>query len=139
MVEQRHRTSEAGICRRERTYLHLNIENDDFPLLRLLLDGSLACAVSVASKLGVLNEAILGDQVLERLHGYEVVVRAIFLASAGLARRVRDREGEAVRVRIEELAVEGSLAHARGSGDDEWSAVGRRCWAERQFWNLELG
>jgi len=100
---------------RARAYLHLNVEQDDLALLGLLLNGHLAGAVAVAAKLCVLDEAVAADEVLEVVHGDEVVVDAILLAVAGGARGVRDGEGEGLGVALEEQVVEGSLADARGA------------------------
>lgn len=106
------------------SYLHLDVEHDDAALGGLLLNGLLGGAVAVAAELGVLDEAVLGDEVLELGHGDEEVVGAVLLAGAGGTRRVRDGQGEAVRVRGEQAAVQGALAHARGARDDERAAVG---------------
>lgn len=66
----------------------------------------------------MLHEAAVSDEVLEVLHLDEVVVHAVGLARAGRARRVRDGEGEGVRVAREEEVVERALADARGAGED---------------------
>lgn len=111
-------------------YLHLDVQHHDLALGRLLLDGRLAGPVAVAAELGVLDEPVLRDQVLERLHRHEVVVHAVLLALARLARRVRYREREGVGVRCEELAVQCALADAGRARDDEGPPVGWRCCAE---------
>ena len=72
----------------------------------------------------MLHEAVLPDQVLEVRHLDEVVVHAVGLAGARGARRVRDGEREGVRVAVEEEAVEGPLADARGAGEDNRALVG---------------
>ena len=75
-------------------YLHLNVQDDDAALFRLLLDGHLAGAVAVLAELGVLDEAVLGDQVLEVRVGDVVVVDAVLLAGPGRARGVRDLDAD---------------------------------------------
>ncbi len=72
---------------------------------------------------GVLDEAVGGDEVLEGLHGDEVVVDAVGLALAGGAGGVGDGEREDVRVALEEEVVEGPLADARGAGEDYGAGV----------------
>lgn len=80
----------------------------------------------------MLDEAVLGDEVSESLAGDEVVVDAVGLARARGTGGVRDGEGEGVRVALEEALVEGSLADARGAGDDEGTAVGGGDWCFRE-------
>lgn len=83
----------------------------------------------------MLDESVLGDEVLKVLHGDKVVVDAVLLAVAGLARRVRHGQREGVGVRREQLVVQRALADARGAGDDEGSAVGGGdCVAMVRFW-----
>lgn len=105
------------------THLHLNVQQHNPPLGRLLLDSLLAGPIPVTAELGVLDEAVVVDEVLKVLHLDEVVVHAVGLAGAGRARRVRDGEGEGVGVAREEEVVEGPLADARGPGEDEGAGV----------------
>lgn len=79
----------------------------------------------------MLDEAVLGNEVLKVLHLDEVVVDGVLLAGAGVAGGVRDGEAEGVWVAVEEQAVESSLADARGPGDDDGAAV-RRSWREER-------
>ena len=109
------------------TYLHLNVQQHNPALRRLLLDSLLASPVPVAPELGVLHEPFVVDEVLKVLHLHKVVVYAVGLASAGRAGGVRDGEGEGVRVALEEEAVEGALADARGAGEDEGPGVFGGC------------
>lgn len=96
--------------RSSNTYLHLNIQHYDFSLPRLLLNRHLARPVPIAPKLGVLDEAISGNEVLEGLRGDKMVVYAILLAGSGTASRVRYGETERVGVVVEEAFVESSFA-----------------------------
>lgn len=70
------------------TYLHLNIEHHNLALARLLLNGLLACAIAVATKLGVLDEAVLCDQILKNRIGDIVVVDTVLLSRPRGARRM---------------------------------------------------
>jgi hypothetical protein len=124
--------------KKETTNLHLNVQDHDLALGRLLLDGGLARAVAVAAKLGMLDEAVLGNQGLKVIHGHKVVVHAILLALARLAGRVRDGEGKGVGVLLEEPAVEGALADARRAGDDKGAAVGGRSCERRERVSAKL-
>lgn len=63
-------------------YLHLDVEKDNLAFCGLLFDGHLARTIAVTAKLGVLDEAILCDKVLELLHGDVVIVNAILLTFA---------------------------------------------------------
>lgn len=94
------------------THLHFDIEDDDLSLGGLLLNGGLARAVAVAAELGVLDEAVGLDQLLELGHAHVVVVDAVRLAGARGARRVRDGEGEGVGVRREQAPHQRALAYA---------------------------
>lgn len=107
-----------------RHYLHLNIQQHNLALRALLLNRHLASAVAVAAKLGVLDEAVLRNKGLERVHSDEVVVDGVALARAGGARGVRHGEDKGIGVALEEELVERALADARGAGDDEGAAVG---------------
>lgn len=71
----------------------------------------------------MLDEAVLGDEVLKVLHRDKVVVLAVLLAGPRGAGGVRDGEAKGVRVALKEEVVEGALADARGAGDDDGSAV----------------
>ena len=117
------------------SYLHLNVQQDGVALLGLLLDGHLAGTIAVAAEHGVLDEAILGDEVLELGHGDVVVVYAILLALARGTGGVGDGEGEAVGVVLAQAVVESALADARGARDDNRAAVEESCrmgqWARR--------
>lgn len=92
--------------------LHLDIQHHHFPLGGLVTDGLFARAVAVPAELGVLDEAVLGDQVLELGVRHKVVVHGVLLARAGLARRVADGEGEGVRVALAEEVEECALSDA---------------------------
>ena len=92
--------------------LHLDVEEDNSALLGLLLDGHLAGAVAVAAKLGVLDEAVLANQVFKLLHGHIVVVHAFLLAGARGSGSVRDGQAKGVWVALEEEVVEGAFADA---------------------------
>jgi hypothetical protein len=107
------------------TYLHLDVENHNPPLLALLPDRHLAGAVPVAAKLGVLDEAAFGDEPLKLLHADKVVLHGVVLAGAGRAGRVRDGERKDARVALAEHRVERALADARGPGDDDGADVKR--------------
>jgi hypothetical protein len=67
----------------------------------------------------MLHEPVLLHQVLELLRRHEVVVDAVLLARARLARRVRDAEAEAVGVFGEEAVQNGRFSCARGPGYDD--------------------
>lgn len=108
-------------------YLHLDIQKDNSALLSLLLNGHLASSIAIATELGVLHEAVLGNEVLERLHSNVVVVDAILLAGARRASSVRNGQAERIGVLLEEAVIQCSLADARRAGYDEGTAVGRRC------------
>lgn len=108
-------------------YLHLDVQEDDLALGGLLLNGHLAGAVPVAAELGVLDEAVAGDEGLEILHGDEVVVHGVLLAGARGAGRVGDGEAEGLGVALEEAVVERALADARGPGDDDGTGIRRGC------------
>lgn len=92
--------------------LHLDVQHDDLALLALLADCRLGRAVAVAAELGVLDEAVRGDQRLEVGVADEVVVDGVLLALAGRPRRVADGEGEGVRVLREEHLEQSALADA---------------------------
>lgn len=109
------------------THLHLDVEHHDLALGALLVDGGLARAVAVAAELGVLDEAVGGDEVLELGHLHVEVVDAVGLAGPRTTRRVRHGQREGVGVRVEQAPDEGALADARGARDDERAAVGRKC------------
>ena len=106
------------------TYLHLNVQDACPALLLNVLNRSNAGAVAVAAEGGVLNEALLRDQVVELLPGHEVVLDTILLLAAGASCGVGDAEAKAVGVLLKETLEDGRLARARGAGDDNW-AVGR--------------
>lgn len=110
--------------------LHLNIEKHDLALLALLLNGRLASTIAVASKFCVLDEAILGNQVLEALCGHEVVVDSIGLAGTGGPGGVGDGEGEDVGMFSAQAVVKCAFANSRGAGDDDRATVGRSWWGE---------
>ena len=93
------------------TYLHLDVQHHDTAFSALLLNGHLARAISVAPKLGVLNEALGIDQCLEVRHANVVVVASVLLAGARISRGVRDRQREGLRVSLEEHFVESALAN----------------------------
>lgn len=109
------------------THLHLDVEHDDLALGGLLLDGGLARAVAVAAELGVLDEAVGGDEVLELGHLHVEVVDAVGLAGPRAPRGVRHGQGEGVGVRVEQAPDQRALADARGARDDERAAVGGEC------------
>lgn len=105
------------------SYLHLNIENDNLALLLQALNHLSARPVPVAAELGVLHEAALRNEVLKLLHRHVVVVDAVLLAGAHIARRVRDGRRKGVGMRILQHLVERALADARGAGDDDGTPV----------------
>lgn len=107
----------------EVAYLHFNVQQHDAALFRLLLNRHLAGAVAVAAKLGVLDEAVLGDEVLKVLHRHKVVVLAVLLARPRGAGGVRDGQAKGVRVALKEEVVEGALADAGRAGDDDGTAI----------------
>lgn len=86
-------------------YLHLNIQQHNLALLGLLLNGHLAGTITVAAKLGMLNESILRNQALERVHGDEVVVDGIALTGSGSSRSVRHGQHKGLGVTLKEELV----------------------------------
>ena len=106
-------------------YLHFNVEQDNATLLGLLLDGLLASTVPVAAELSMLDEAVFGNEVLEVLHGDEVVVHTVLLPGARGACRVRYGESEAFRVPVEQHVVQCALADARRAGEHDRATIGR--------------
>jgi len=68
----------------------VNVEQGALVFAEGLADGLLQCAVEVAVHLGVFEEAVFGDEPLERLGGQEVVVLAVHLVAARLARGAGD-------------------------------------------------
>lgn len=105
------------------THLHFNIQNAHPSPLRNIFYGLDARPIAVAAKLRMLDEPLLLHQFLEFLGRDKVVFAALLLARAGLARRVRDAEAEAVGVLGEEAVQDGGFACARGAGDYD-GAVG---------------
>lgn len=103
---------------------HLNVQDHDLPFRGLVPHRLLARAVPVATELRVLDEAVLGNQPLKVVAGHKVVVHAVRLARARLARRVADGQGEGVGVALAEEVEEGAFADARGAGNNDGAAVG---------------
>src|SRR5690242_11167228 len=104
-------------------YLHLDIQDARPPLLLNVLNRSNARSIAVASKGGMLDEALLRDQIVELVPGHKVVLDTILLFAAGIACGVRHAEAEAIRVVLKETLEDGRLASARGAGYDN-RAVG---------------
>ncbi|KAG9912497.1 hypothetical protein KCU94_g46, partial [Aureobasidium melanogenum] len=100
-------------------YLHLNIQDAGAVLLSNILDSLDAGAVVVAAELGVLDEALLINELQEFLLGDEVVLDTVLFLASGLASSVLDGEAEAVGVLLEQTVQVSRLARARRPGDDD--------------------
>lgn len=70
------------------TNLHLDIKHNDLPLAHEILNHLLARTISILSKLCMLNEAILGDQVFEFLHGDVIIIYIASFSRSGVSCRV---------------------------------------------------
>ena len=88
LPNRRKRRWEGEDKKRVKTYLHLNVQNARPALLRNVFDGLETGAVEVASKLRMLNESAIGDQVLELVLGHKVVFLSMLLCSSRCACRV---------------------------------------------------
>ena len=97
------------------TYLHLNVQDTCAALLGNVVDGLDAGAVRVAAKSGVLNEALLLDEVVESLPRHKVVLAAILLAGTRPTGRVGDAEAEPVGVLLKQALEDGRLARLSGT------------------------
>ena len=73
---------------RAETNLHLNVQDASAVLLSDILDSLDAGAVVVAAELGVLDEAILINQLQEVVLGDKVVLDTVLLLASGLASSV---------------------------------------------------
>jgi hypothetical protein len=73
---------------RGRSYLGLDVKNTAFALLLDLADGGEAGAVEVVGELGMLDERILGEQMLELVTGDKVVVLPFFFSRSGRTGRI---------------------------------------------------
>lgn len=100
------------------TNLHLYVEDNNLPLGRLFLDRCLTSAIAIVAELGMLDEAIFGDEILKVLGRHEVVVGTVDLTGPRASRGMRYGEGIGIWVALEEQVVERSFADPRRTGYD---------------------
>jgi len=79
--------SDIGLRRegRDETNLHLNVQDASAVLLSDILDSLDAGAVVVAAELGVLDEAVLVNQLQEVVLGDKVILDTVLLLASRLA------------------------------------------------------
>ena len=98
--------------------LDVDLQEDGVTLLHVLPDGPQRGAVVVAVHQGVLDEAVLGDALLELLPAEEEVLNAVLLAATRGAGGGADRDPGAGQL-LDGAAEQRALAGPRGAGDDE--------------------
>ena len=72
--------------------LHIDLEDDLLACRHMLLDASPGRTVMVGPVHRPLEQAVGIDELLELLIGFELVVNAVYLACAGIARGGRNRD-----------------------------------------------
>jgi hypothetical protein len=100
------------------TYLHLDIEYADPSLLCNVAHRLDARAVVVVSKLRMLDEALVVDQLKELLLLDKVVLATILLSTARASRGVRDAEAKLVGILLKQALEDSGLAGAAGTADN---------------------
>src|SRR5205085_3823624 len=116
--------------------LHVYFEHDVVPLTQLLLDDAARRPVEVSVDDGPFQEAAAVAHARELLDVDEVVVHAVRLRGACLARSPGDRVADAGHC-VEQATYERALAAARGRAyDEEDAAVSVRAFQVRAFARL---
>lgn len=94
----------------DRTHLHLDVQDTGLSTCCHILDSLNACAIQVASKLCMLNEAILLDELFELVSCHKVVLLAILLSASRCSCSVRDGEAKSIWILLEQSAEQSRLA-----------------------------
>lgn len=104
-----------------KTYLHLDIQNTNPPLLGNVLHRLHTRAIVIAPKLRMLHKSFLLYQFQKLFFGHKVVLDPVFLCAPRRARCVRDAEAEFGGIGGEEAREDCGFAGARRTGYDNGS------------------